>query len=89
LLVAPGDAEREELRPILTSWAPIALQALPFKTQLVASRNDPYGGFERASSFAKAWGSEWVDMGECGHINAQSGLGDWPQGLALLNQLRS
>jgi len=89
LLVAPGDAEREEMRPILTSWAPIALQTLPFKTQLVASRNDPYCSFERASSFAKAWGSEWVDMGECGHINAQSGLGDWPQGLALLNQLRS
>jgi predicted alpha/beta hydrolase family esterase len=89
LLVAPGDAEREELRPILTSWAPIALQTLPFKTQLVASRNDPYCSFERAQSFAKAWGSELVDLGERGHINAQSDLGDWPPGLALLNQLRS
>jgi predicted alpha/beta hydrolase family esterase len=38
---------------------------------------------------AKAWGSELIDLGERGHINAQSGLGDWPQGLALLNQLKS
>ena len=89
LLVAPGDAEREEMRPILTSWAPIALQALPFKTLLVASRNDPYCSFERACTFAKAWGSELVDLGEVGHINVQSGLGEWSQGLALVNQLSS
>lgn len=87
LLVAPGDAEREELRPILTSWAPIALQTLPFKTMLVASRNDPYCSFERASSFAAAWGSALVDLGAQGHINADSGLGDWPEGLAFVNQL--
>jgi predicted alpha/beta hydrolase family esterase len=74
---------------VLTSWAPIALHTLPFKTQLVASHNDPYCSFERASAFAKAWGSELIDLGERGHINAQSGLGDWPQGLALLNQLKS
>ena len=88
LLVAPGDAEREELRPVLTSWAPIARQALPFRTQLLASRNDPYCSFERADAFAKAWGSELLDLGELGHINAQSGLGHWPAGLALVNQLR-
>jgi predicted alpha/beta hydrolase family esterase len=89
LLVAPGDAEREELRPVLTSWAPIALQALPFKTMLVASRNDPYCSFERACAFAKGWGSALVDLGAQGHINAQSSLGDWAQGLAFVNQLRS
>jgi predicted alpha/beta hydrolase family esterase len=88
LLVAPGDAEREELRPVLTSWAPIALQTLPFRTQLLASRNDPYCRFERAETFAKAWGSALIDLGELGHINAESGLGDWDAGLALVNQLR-
>jgi predicted alpha/beta hydrolase family esterase len=87
LLVAPGDAEREELRPVLTSWAPIALQALPFKTVLLASRNDPFCSYERATTFATAWGSELIDLGEQGHINAQSGLGDWPAGLARVNQL--
>ena len=87
LLVAPGDAEREEMRPVLSSWSPIPLQPLPFKSLLVASQNDPYCTFERASQFARAWGSDWVSMGPCGHINAGSGLGDWPQGHAWLEKL--
>lgn len=89
LLVAPGDAEQEALRPVLTSWSPIALQPLPFKSTLVASRNDPYCSFERAGQFASAWGSELVDAGAVGHLNAESGLGDWPAGHARLSQLIS
>jgi predicted alpha/beta hydrolase family esterase len=87
LLVAPGDAEREELRPILTSWSPIALPKLPFKSTLVGSRNDPYCSFERAQSFASAWGADFVDAGQVGHINTESGLGAWPQGHEWLTQL--
>ncbi|MBU0588094.1 MAG: alpha/beta fold hydrolase [Gammaproteobacteria bacterium] len=87
LLVAPGDVEREEMRNLLPSWAPIVRQTLPFSSLLVASRNDPYCRFERASEFAKAWGAALVDLGEAGHINADAGLGDWPQGLGLLQQL--
>jgi predicted alpha/beta hydrolase family esterase len=30
-----------------------------------------------------------VDYGARGHINAESGLGDWPEGLAMLRQLAS
>lgn len=87
LLVAPGDVEQEALRPVLASWSPIPLQALPFKSTLVASQDDPYCSFERALGFAAAWGSRRVDAGAVGHINADSGLGDWPQGQALLNEL--
>ena len=89
LMVAPGDAEREELRPILTSWSPIPLQRLPFKSVLVGSRNDPYCSEERARQFASAWGSDYVDYGSHGHINAESGLGHWPDGHALLRQLQT
>jgi predicted alpha/beta hydrolase family esterase len=35
-----------------------------------------------------AWGSEFMMIGEAGHINSASGFGDWPEGLALLNTLR-
>ena len=86
-LVAPGDAEREEMRPLLPSWSPIALQRLPFPSVLVGSHNDPYCGLERAQMFAAAWGSRFIDLGEAGHINAESGLGDWPEGQALLQAL--
>lgn len=89
LLVAPGDTETTELGPQLPSWSPIVRQPLPFASTLVASRNDPYCSFEKASALAQAWGSRLVDLGECGHINAESGLGHWPQGRALLLELGS
>ena len=87
LLVAPGDAEREEMRPLLPTWSPIAWERLPFPSVLVGSHNDPYCSFERARMFATTWGSRFVDLGQAGHINAESGLGDWPTGHALLQSL--
>lgn len=87
LLVAPGDAEQQDLRSVLPSWSPIVRQPLPFASRLVASRNDPYCRLERARAMAQAWGSDWVDYGERGHINAQSGLGNWPQGRAWVNDM--
>jgi predicted alpha/beta hydrolase family esterase len=87
LLVAPGDAERPELREQLCSWCPIELKPLPFPSVLVASSNDPYCTFDRARQFARAWGAQFIDHGDCGHINAESGLEGWPQGHALLQDL--
>ena len=87
LLVAPGDVERPDLVAQIRGWTPIARQALPFPAVLVGSRNDPYCSFERASAMAQDWGARCVDLGECGHINAESGLGAWPKGHALLASL--
>lgn len=87
LLVAPGDPEREELRAVLKSWSPVVLQTLPFTSTLVGSQNDPFCTSARARQFALAWGANYVDYGPAGHINADSGLGDWPGGLALLEPL--
>ena len=86
-LVAPGDAERDELRPVLTSWAPVPLQRLPFQSVLLGSHDDPYCALERAQSCAQAWGSAFVDCGAAGHINAASGLGDWSAGHTRLMNL--
>jgi len=55
---------------------------------VVASSNDPYVTLSRARGFAMAWGSEFMMIGEAWHINSASGLGDWPEGFALLNALR-
>ena len=88
LLVAPGDAAREELRPVLTSWAPVVMQRLPFKGILLGSQNDPYCSLQRAQAFASAWGAEFIDYGPAGHINGESGLGDWPQGHEILTRLK-
>ena len=87
LLVAPGDPERDELRGVLPSWAPIVRDRLPFPSLLLGSHDDPYCSLAKAQSLADAWGSRFIDCGLCGHINAESGLGDWPDGLALLREL--
>lgn len=87
LLVAPGDVERPDLAAQIHGWAPIARQPLPFPALLVGSRNDPYCSLERAEALAQSWGARFVDYGERGHINAESGLGDWAEGHGWLQQL--
>jgi len=87
LLVAPGDVERPEVREMLPSWSPIELQALPFPSVLLGSRTDPYCEFERARLFAYAWNAQFMDYGDCGHINSDSGLASWPEGHVLLQDL--
>jgi uncharacterized protein len=87
LMVAPPDVERDDLRQLLFSWAPIALQPLPFQTVLFVSSNDPYCSPVRARQFADAWGAQWIDAGARGHLNADSTLGDWPQAYDELQRL--
>ncbi|MFB2872521.1 RBBP9/YdeN family alpha/beta hydrolase [Aeromonas jandaei] len=60
---------------------------LQVSAQLVASRNDPWMSFERAEYWSRQWQVPLFDAGSAGHINAQSGHGDWHQGLELLGSL--
>lgn len=87
LLVAPPDPECPMFPDAARSFAPLPLARLPFRTRVVASRNDPYSRLEFAERCARAWGSELVDVGQAGHINAESGLSAWPAGRALLADL--
>ncbi len=87
LLVAPGDVERPDLHEQLPGWSPIVRHKLPFASILVGSQNDPYCSATRAQGLARDWGSEWVDLGEAGHINAETRLGEWPAGQSLLSRL--
>src|SRR6266508_2751450 len=88
LLVAPSDPEAPSFPVGATGFAPIPLLRLPFASIVVASSNDPFVTVERAQTFASAWGSKFVMIGEAGHINRASGFGDWPEGLALLRNFR-
>lgn len=60
---------------------------LDIPTRVVASRNDPWMSFDRASHLATAWGSDLIDAGHAGHINVASGFGPWPQGKTLRDGL--
>ena len=89
LLVAPPEIERDDLRQQIPGWAPPARQRLPFASLVVASSDDPFGSLAQARQLAAAWGSGFHELGARGHINADSGLGDWDEGLALLRALIS
>lgn len=84
LLVAVPDPTGPEFPAVARSFGPVPLAPLAFPSRLVASRTDPYANFDFASRCAEAWGSALTDAGDVGHINAESGLGDWPAGQALL-----
>jgi len=87
LLVAPPDVDRPGLDPRLARFSACPRRALPFPSILGASRNDPYCSSRSAIALARDWGSRFADLGELGHVNARSRLGDWPQGKRLLAQL--
>lgn len=87
LLVAPPDVEGVGVDERIRRFAPLVGSRLPFRTTLVASSNDPYATFGQARRMARKWGSRLVDAGPLGHINAHSGIGNWPYGLFLLDQL--
>lgn len=88
LLVAPADVDSPAHTPDETRvFAPMPRAALPFPATVVASRNDPYVTLERARAFARDWAAAFVDLGSCGHVNADSRLGDWPEGRQHLQEL--
>lgn len=83
LLVAPPDTAREDIAQMLPGWV-VPLQKLPFKSVVFASTNDPFCAFDRAQQFALGWSASLIAAGNAGHLNADSGLGDWPAAHAQL-----
>ena len=87
LLVAPPDANDEKLKTVVKGFSPLPLQKLPFKSIVLASTNDEYNPIQNAEAFAKEWGSDFVNVGSKGHINAHSNLQNWPEGRSYLEML--
>ncbi len=95
ILAAPADPARFDfagLKPETGNVSPYSLaealpqQPLPVNGILIASRDDPWLSFNKASALADFWGLELLDIGAAGHINPQSGFGAWPVLLELLQQ---
>ncbi|OFA04618.1 alpha/beta hydrolase [Duganella sp. HH101] len=78
LLVAPADPDKFGVA------AQLPQQALPVPSILVGSTSDPWMAAPRAEQWARRWSSRFINGGPLGHINAESGLGDWPEGLETL-----
>lgn len=78
LLVAPADPVKFGVSDAVDRVT------LPCPSIVVGSLDDPWMSWERAAYWADVWGSEFISAGAAGHINADSGLGDWHFGLSLL-----
>jgi hypothetical protein len=87
-LVAPPDVDEvRHLLPEIETFAPMPLRRLPFPAVVVSSTNDPYAEPVRARGFAEAWGARLVELDGVGHVNVESGHGEWPEGRRLLDEL--
>ncbi|HBR97653.1 MAG TPA: hypothetical protein DD979_09795 [Gammaproteobacteria bacterium] len=88
LLVAIPDTQGSEFPPQAKHFSnldhPIKK---PCPMVVVASDDDPYGSVEHAKEQASALNAEFRLIGKVGHINASSGLGDWPEGKQVLKNL--
>jgi predicted alpha/beta hydrolase family esterase len=82
LVAPPADDALTTLDGGLWPQAPRA--RLPWPAMLVASRTDPWASHRQSLALASDWGADFVDAGESGRIDAESGHGPWPDGLLKL-----
>jgi len=83
LLVAPAAPEKFQITQRLPQ-GPIGVPSL-----LVGSQTDPWLTSGRARALAATWGSDFVNLGDAGHVNADSGHARWEEGLRLLERLQA
>lgn len=81
LLVAPADPDKFGVTKKLIDVK------LSCPSIVVGSSNDPWMKAHQAAYWAQVWGSEFINVGALGHVNAESRLGDWLFGLSLLQRL--
>lgn len=87
LLVAPPDVDRPGADPRLARFGSCPRQPLPFPAFLAASEDDHYCQLRTARMLARDWDARFVFAGSIGHINANSGIGEWAFGQSLLDTL--
>lgn len=98
-LVAPADPWRfaheglheqvKSLQTVRSVAEDLPKMPLPFPSVVIASTNDPWVKLTTAGVWAQHWGSYFINIGNAGHINTDSGFGPWSEGLALLQELQS
>lgn len=81
LLVAPADPEKFGVASQLPH------SPLPVPGLVVGSLTDPWFTWTKAQQWAQRWQLPIYCVGDGGHINAESGHGDWPEGWELLQRL--
>jgi predicted alpha/beta hydrolase family esterase len=80
-LVAPADPDKFGIAKHLPQ------QPLRVPAKIIASTNDPWLTDSKAAYWALQWGADFLRLKNVGHINSESNLGFWPEGIQQLQQL--
>ena len=84
LLVAPPDPSADTFPPAGETFRRVVVTPLGVPSAVVASTNDPYAAVAYPAAVAEASGAVLHVVGALGHINAETALGDWPEGQRIL-----
>ncbi|HET9955631.1 MAG TPA: alpha/beta hydrolase [Polyangiaceae bacterium] len=84
-LVAIPDPASPRFPSCARGFKPAVACHMAVPALVVASTTDPYAGLEYAEQTAQHWNSRFVSVGDKGHINLASNLGEWEEGRRLLN----
>lgn len=81
LLVAPADPNKFGIAEQLPQ------DFLPVPAKVIASSDDPWMTETKAAYWALLWGADYLRLKDVGHINSDSKLGFWADGVAELRGL--
>ena len=88
LLVAVPDPSGPAFPAEATGFAPAPRTLRGKRATLVSSTDDPYANASYTARCVADWNATHVCLGAAGHINADSELGEWTQGWAIVSAWR-
>lgn len=81
LVAPPSEAALARIAAVDSAFATFPRDPLPFPSVVIGSSDDPYADLSEVEDYAAAWGAEFANAGEAGHLDTASGHGPWPEGL--------
>ncbi len=89
LMVALPDPDGPAFPAAAVGFAPVPQRLPALPVTVWTSSDDPYSLNGFGTRTAAAWGVEHRSLGARGHLNADSGLGDWPEAWAWVSAQRA
>lgn len=87
LLVAPPDPGCNMIKRDISGFKIKTTFKITVPGILIYSENDPYASATYSEEYGQNFGLSPINIGKCGHINSDSHLGDWDEGVMILRKL--
>ncbi|TDX08408.1 alpha/beta hydrolase [Kribbella sp. VKM Ac-2566] len=84
LLVTPPDRQAHSFPAVASTFVAVDDGPINIPGLIVSSDDDPYCTPDAAREMARHWELPTVSVGALGHLNSESGVGEWIQGQTAL-----